>query len=326
MTEGHSEPRKALAEPQAEGRSAQASTVAEPQAEKHGAQFSEWMQGARPHTWANSFAPVIAGSGVAAYYSGFVWWKALLALLVAWALIIGVNFANDYSDGIRGTDEDRSGPLRLTGSGLVAAGVVKKAAFICFGVAGLAGVVLSLSSAWWLILVGIFCILGAWFYTGGSNPYGYRGLGEAAVFVFFGLVAVMGTEFVQRGTVSWLGAATAVGIGAISASVNLANNLRDIPTDAASGKITLAVRLGDSGSRTLFTALVCVPFLVGIFMGVLVTPWALTTLAAAPLAVLAVKPVVRGVSGRALIPVLGKTGKAMLVWALLLTVALVIGS
>ncbi len=292
----------------------------------HSAQFSDWMEGARPHTWPNSFAPVIAGSAVAAYYSGFVWWKALLALLVAWALIIGVNFANDYSDGIRGTDEHRSGPLRLTGSGLVPPNTVKKAAFICFGVAAVAGVALSLSSAWWLILVGIFCILGAWFYTGGSHPYGYQGLGEAAVFVFFGLVAVLGTEFVQRGEVSWLGLATSLSIGSISASVNLANNLRDIPTDAASGKITLAVRLGDTGSRRLYMALVCVPFLVGIFVGAAVTPWAFLTLAATPLALRAVQPVLKGASGKALIPVLGKTGKAMLAWAVLLTVALVLAA
>ncbi|ANE03164.1 1,4-dihydroxy-2-naphthoate polyprenyltransferase [Corynebacterium crudilactis] len=285
------------------------------------ATLSDWFQGARPHTWANAFAPVIAGSGVAAFHDGFIWWKALLALVVAWALIIGVNFANDYSDGIRGTDEDRTGPLRLTGSGLVAPKKVKAAAFIAFGVAGIAGTALSVLSAWWLILIGIICVLGAWFYTGGKNPYGYRGLGEIAVFIFFGLVAVMGTQFTQTGFISWVGLAAAVGVGSMSAGVNLANNIRDIPTDREAGKITLAVRLGDNGARTLFLALVSTPFIMSIVLAFAAWP-VLVALIVLPLALMAAKPIRNKATGKDLIPVIGATGRAMALWAVLTGLAL----
>ena len=282
---------------------------------------AQWLEGARPRTWANAFAPVFAGSGVAALHGGFIWWKALLALVVAWALIIGVNYANDYSDGIKGTDEDRTGPLRLTGSGVARPHQVKRAAFIAFGVAGIAGLALSLSSAWWLVLIGIFCVLGAWFYTGGSTPYGYMGLGEVAVFVFFGLVAVLGTEFTQTGSISWQGLAAAVGVGSISAGVNLANNIRDIPTDAQAGKITLAVRLGDRGARRLYMALVYMPFLMSLALAT-ATPFALLGLVALPLVITAARPILRGAVGRELIPVIGGTGRGMAVWALITAVTL----
>ena len=244
---------------------------------------------------------------------------------MAWALIIGVNFANDYSDGIRGTDDDRSGPTRITASGLADPKDVKLAAFIAFGVAGLFGIILSvLAGAWWLILVGAACIAAAWFYTGGNNPYGYIGLGEVSVFIFFGLVAVMGTEFVQTGFLSWEGLLVAVAIGAISASVNLVNNIRDIPTDAASGKQTIAVRLGDSRARTLFTVLTCVPFVVSVLLALVYAP-ALVGLVALPLAIAAIMKVRSGATGAALIPVLGLNGKAMLAWAVLTAVALAFG-
>lgn len=282
---------------------------------------AHWLEGARPRTWANAFAPVIAGSGVATFHGGFVWWKALLALVVAWALIIGVNYANDYSDGIKGTDEDRTGPLRLTGSGLARPGDVKRAAFLSFGVAGVAGLALSLTSAWWLVLIGVICVLGAWFYTGGSKPYGYMGLGEVAVFVFFGLVAVLGTEFTQTGALSWVGLAAAVGVGSISAGVNLANNIRDIPTDADTGKITLAVRLGDSGARKLYLALVSMPFVMT-FVLCFATPWALLGFIALPLVVTGARPILKEAMGRDLIPVIGATGRGMAFWALATAVAL----
>ncbi len=285
------------------------------------ATVSDWLEGARPRTWANAFAPVIVGSGVASFHGGFVWWKALLALVVAWALIIGVNFANDYSDGIRGTDEDRTGPLRLTGSGLARPKQVKMAAFLCFGIAGIAGLVLSITSAWWLVIIGVICVLGAWFYTGGSKPYGYMGLGEVAVFIFFGLVAVLGTEFTQAGSISLAGLAAAVGVGAISAGVNLANNIRDIPTDAESGKITLAVRLGDANARRVYMALVGTPFIMSLAL-FFATPWALLGLIALPLAITGARPVIRGAVGRELIPVIGATGRAMAVWALATAIAL----
>ncbi|WP_145945271.1 1,4-dihydroxy-2-naphthoate polyprenyltransferase [Corynebacterium sp. NML98-0116] len=284
-----------------------------------------WWEASRPHTWPNAFAPVIAGTGVAAFTAHANLGRALLALLVAWALIIGVNFANDYSDGIRGTDDDRSGPTRITASGLAEPKDVKLAAFIAFGVAGLFGIILSvLAGAWWLILIGAVCIAAAWFYTGGNNPYGYIGLGEVSVFIFFGLVAVMGTEFVQTGFLSWEGLLVAVAIGAISASVNLVNNIRDIPTDAASGKQTIAVRLGDSRARTLFTVLTCVPFVVSVLLALVYAP-ALVGLVALPLAIAAIMKVRSGATGAALIPVLGLNGKAMLAWAVLTTVALAFG-
>lgn len=289
-----------------------------------GATAADWLEGARPHTWPNAFAPVVAGSGAAAYVGGFVWWKALLAVLVAWALIVGVNYANDYSDGIRGTDEDRTGPLRLTGSGLARPRSVKRAAFTAFGVAGVAGIVLAATSAWWLIGVGALCIAGAWFYTGGKNPYGYRGLGEVAVFIFFGLVAVCGTQFVQADRITWQGLAVAVGIGAISAAVNLTNNLRDIPTDREAGKITLAVRLGDQRTRRTIQLLAATPLVMSLLL-TFSTPWSLISLIATPLVVRATRPVHAGANAKELIPVLGGIGKAMLVWSLLTAVTLTLG-
>ncbi|MCK7674644.1 1,4-dihydroxy-2-naphthoate polyprenyltransferase [Corynebacterium pygosceleis] len=285
---------------------------------------ADWLEGARPHTWPNAFAPVMAGSGAAAAIDGFVAWKALFAGVVALALIVGVNYANDYSDGIRGTDDDRSGPLRLTGSGLARPEHVRTAAFTAFGVAGVFGLILAATSAWWLILVGVLCIAGAWFYTGGRNPYGYRGLGEVAVFVFFGLVAVLGTQFTQAGRITWTGLAVAVAVGSFSAAVNLANNLRDIPTDAKSGKITLAVRLGDRGTRLLWAVLAGVPYLLSLVIAAPHLP-ALAALIALPVSVAAAEPVLRGRTGRDLIPVLGATGKAMLLWAAVTAIALTLG-
>ena len=281
----------------------------------------DWWQAARPHTWPNAFSPVIVGSGAAAHAGGFSWWRALLALVVAWALIVGVNYANDYSDGIRGTDEDRTGPTRLTGGRLARPAHVKRAAFLAFGVAAVAGTVLSLTSAWWLLLVGALAILGAWFYTGGSNPYGYRGLGEVAVFIFFGLVAVLGTEYTQTGAVSWTGLGGAVAIGAISSSVNLANNLRDIPSDTAAGKVTLAVRLGDRRTRHTYTALALAPFVVSLLLAFQL-PLLLLGLLALPLALSGIRLALRGATGPALIPLIKSTGQAMLLWAVLTAVVL----
>ncbi|RVW01556.1 1,4-dihydroxy-2-naphthoate polyprenyltransferase [Rhodococcus spongiicola] len=285
------------------------------------ASVSQWIEGARPRTLPNAIAPVLAGTGAAASLDAAVWWKALLALIVSLALIVAVNFANDYSDGIRGTDDERVGPLRLVGSKLASPAAVKTAAMMCFAVAAVAGLVLALLSAWWLILVGALCILGAWYYTGGKKPYGYSGFGEIAVFVFFGLVAVLGTQFVQAGRVDWAGLLAAVAVGSYSSAVLVANNLRDIPSDTESGKITLAVRLGDARTRILHLVLLIVPFVVTAALLVR-TPWALVGFIALPLAVRANAPVRGGSRGPALIPALAITGQSMLLWATATALAL----
>ena len=265
------------------------------------ATVAQWVEGARPRTLPNAIAPVLAGAGAAAAIGAFVWWRSLLALVVAIALIIGVNFANDYSDGVRGTDDVRVGPLRLVGSGLVRPPVVKAAAFACFGLAAVAGLVLVVvSGQWWLIAVGAACIIAAWLYTGGRHPYGYAGLGEIAVFVFFGLVAVLGTLYVQSGTLTWAGLGAAVAVGSFSAAVLVTNNVRDIPTDRQTGKHTLAVRLGDRGSRRLYLALMIIPFLITIALGVS-RPWTLLGLLALALVVRPIRVMAGDATGRTLI-------------------------
>ncbi|MFZ2178869.1 MAG: 1,4-dihydroxy-2-naphthoate polyprenyltransferase [Rhodococcus sp. (in: high G+C Gram-positive bacteria)] len=282
---------------------------------------AQWIEGARPRTLPNAIAPVLVGTGAAASLGGAVWWKAVLALVVSLALIVGVNFANDYSDGIRGTDDERVGPVRLVGSRLVSPGTVKAAAFSCFAIAAAAGLALAVTTAWWLVLVGTLCIVGAWFYTGGKKPYGYSGFGEIAVFVFFGLVAVLGTQYVQAEEVDWAGLVSAVAVGSFSSAVLVANNLRDIPTDTESGKRTLAVLLGDSHTRILHLVMVTVPFVATLIL-LARTPWALIGLLALPLAVRANKPVRSGGQGLALIPALRDSGLAMLVWGAATAVAL----
>lgn len=285
------------------------------------ASFAQWIEGARPRTLPNAIAPVIAGTGAAAWLGAAVWWKALLALTVAVALIIGVNFANDYSDGIRGTDDDRTGPLRLVGSRLATPRAVLAAAITALSVGALAGLALALVSAPWLLAVGAACIAGAWLYTGGSRPYGYAGLGEVAVFVFFGLVAVLGTQYTQALRVDWVGAALAVGVGSLSSAVLVANNLRDIATDKPAGKITLAVRLGDARTRVLFQLLLALAAVLTLAL-MRATPWCAAGFIAIPLALRAMAPVRSGQGGVALIPVLRDTGLTMLVWAIAEAVAL----
>lgn len=285
---------------------------------------TQWLQGARPRTLPNAVAPVVAGVGAAAHAGDVVWWKAALALLVAMALIVGVNYANDYSDGVRGTDDERVGPMRLVGSRAATPTAVRRAAFACFGVGAVCGLVLAATTAWWLVAVGAVCIAGAWFYTGGSRPYGYLGFGEVAVFVFFGLVAVLGTQYVTAGVVDGTGVGCAVAVGCFSTAVLVVNNLRDIPTDTASGKRTLAVRLGDGRTRVLFAALLVIPLVISVIL-VLATPWSLLGLLAAPLVWFAYRPVRAGAVGPALIPALGATGLAMLAWAVLTGIALFAG-
>lgn len=279
------------------------------------ASLAQWVQGARPRTMPNAIAPVLAGWGAAANEHASDWARALLALVVTLALVIGVNYANDYSDGIRGTDAVRVGPMRLVGSGAAAPAAVRIAALASFAVAAVAGLTLiTLSGQWWLLALGAACIAGAWCYTGGSYPYGYAGLGELAVFIFFGLAAVLGTQYVVSGRITVTGCVAAVAVGAMSSAVLVANNLRDIPTDAAAAKRTLAVRLGEHRTRTLYTALVAVPFAVT--FGLATTRWGTLAGVSALVWVLpALRRIRGGATGSELVPVLRDTAMALLVWA-----------
>jgi 1,4-dihydroxy-2-naphthoate octaprenyltransferase len=291
----------------------------------HMATVTQWIEGTRPRTLPNSIAPVLVGAGAAANIDGFSLTKSLLALLVSVALQVGVNFANDYSDGIRGTDDHRVGPFRLVGSGAANPTAVRNAAFASLGVAAVAGIVLVvLSGYWWLIAFGAVCIAGAWFYTGGKKPYGYAGLGEVAVFLFFGPVAVLGTAYVQSGPPGALSLIGAIGVGMLSCSVLVANNLRDIESDEEVGKRTLAVLLGDRDTRRLYAALVGIPMLLSV-VGAIANPWLLLGLIAAPLAYSPVRRVLNGIRGRDLIAVLGSSGAVMLVWSLGTAVGLALG-
>jgi 1,4-dihydroxy-2-naphthoate octaprenyltransferase len=285
---------------------------------------AQWLEGARPRTLPAAVAPVLVGTGAAALVDSFRPVRALLALLVALALQVGVNYANDYSDGVRGTDSDRVGPLRLVGSGVAAPAAVKAAAFACFAVAAVAGLVLAVLTTLWLLPLGALMILAAWGYTGGSSPYGYRGFGEVSVFLFFGLVAVLGTTYVQAERLTLASLLGGIGCGALACAILVTNNLRDIPTDVVAGKRTLAVVLGDARSRLLYVGLVVVSFVVVVGLAVL-TPWALLALLAVPVAVGPVRRVLAGVGGRELVPVLAGTGKLQLVYGVLLAAGLALG-
>lgn len=291
------------------------------------ATLSEWVGGARPRTLPAAVAPVAIGTGAAAQIDQARAPEALLALVVALALQVGVNYANDYSDGIRGTDARgrRVGPVRLVGQELAPPRQVKLAAFGCFGVAALAGLALTwLSGAWIMLVVGAAAIVAAWFYTGGARPYGYLGLGEVFVFVFFGLVATLGTTYTQALTLTGAAWAGAIGVGALSCAILMANNLRDIPGDTLVGKQTLAVRLGDTGARFAYCLLLAVAAQC-VLIAAFTTAHALWALAAFVLAIPPVRRIVTGAKGADLIPVLAGTGMLTLAYALLLTVGLSLG-
>jgi 1,4-dihydroxy-2-naphthoate octaprenyltransferase len=290
------------------------------------ASAGQWVEGARLRTLPVSVAPVLAGTGAADLAGRVEVGKAIACLALSLLLQVGVNFANDYSDGIRGTDADRVGPLRLTGSGAARPKSVLAAALGCFAASGVLGVVLAATSSWWLLVVGAAAIAAAWLYTGGKHPYGYIGLGELVSFVFFGLVATCGTTFVQAGRVSADSVLAAVGIGCLTSGVLVANNLRDVPTDAVAGKRTLAVRIGEKRTRYLFTALATVPFLLVFVLAYRSGPVLLLGLLALPLAGRAVRITGSGARGMALIPVLRDTGLADAAYGLLLGLALILAA
>jgi 1,4-dihydroxy-2-naphthoate polyprenyltransferase len=284
---------------------------------------SEWLAGARPRTLPAAIVPVLAGSAVAAGYGRFSAWRAVLALFVALALQVGVNYANDYSDGVRGTDEHRTGPVRLVAGGLAPPRQVLAAAAGCLAAACVVGLVLAAVTSWWLLVPGAAAVAAAWFYTGGRRPYGYRGFGELSVFAFFGVLAVTGTAYVQMRSFSWLALAAAVPVGLLACALLVVNNLRDIGTDATAGKRTLAVMLGEQRSRLLYGACALLPFCVAIAIAP-ARPLALLTLAAVPLALAPVRLVASGASGRVLITALGQTGRVQLAFGALLAIGLAV--
>jgi len=267
--------------------------------------------------------PVLIGSGVAFGYGRFSWWRALLALVVALALQVGVNFANDYSDGVRGSDERRVGPVRLVAAGLAPPRRVLAAAFGCFFVAGVAGLALAAVTSWWLLAAGAACIAAAWFYTGGPRPYGYHGLGEVFVFAFFGVVAVAGTAYVQMSAFSWLGLAASVPAGLLACALLMVNNLRDIRTDTLAGKRTLAVMLGDARSRIAYVLTLLLPFGIAALLAFF-RPFTLVTALALPLAGMPIRSVRAGASGPALIKALGQTGRLQLAFGIAFAIGLAI--
>ncbi len=281
--------------------------------------MNKWILGARPRTLPAAIAPVVVATALAG--SDWNWFRAALALKVGVWLQIGVNFANDYSDGIKGTDSNRIGPTRLVASGLATAKQVKTAALISFGIASIAGIWLSLLSSPWLLLIGIAAIAAAWGYTGGKNPYGYNGLGEVSVFIFFGLTATVGTFYTQTGHATALSVLCAIPMGALACAILAVNNIRDRAQDELVGKRTLAVRVGDIRARRGFVALLAIAHLAAIATFI---PWTLITLAALPLTISIARSVLSGTSGSALIPLLGKTGKLQIIFALLFSIALTI--
>lgn len=281
--------------------------------------MNKWILGARPRTLSAAIAPVVIASALAG--SEFNWFRAVLALKVAVWLQIGVNYANDYSDGVKGADDNRIGPTRLVASGLASATAVKSAAFISFAFASIAGVWLSLLTSPSLILIGMLAIAAAWGYTGGKNPYGYSGLGEISVFTFFGLVATMGTYYVQTENITVLSFIVAIPMGALACAILEINNIRDRAHDELVGKRTLAVRLGDSKARYAFVALLVLAHVAAVAT---LIPTALLTLLVVPMSYAISKLVLSGVSGKDLIPVLGRTGKLQLIFAIVFALALAV--
>ena len=279
--------------------------------------MNKWILGARPRTLPAAIAPVVVATALVG--SDFNWFRAALALKVAVWLQVGVNFANDYSDGVKGTDADRVGPTRLVASGMATASAVKVAAIVSFAIASIAGAWLALLTTPWLILIGVVSIAAAWGYTGGKNPYGYKGLGELSVFLFFGVVATMGTYYAQTEQITLLSFIVSIPMGALSCAILAINNLRDRPKDALVGKLTVAVRIGDRNARLMYVALLALAHLAAIAT---LIPTALLTVLALPMSISISRQVLSGISGKELIPVLGRTGKLQMVFSILLAIGL----
>ena len=296
--------------------------------------WKKWVLGARPRTLPAAVAPVIVGTAAAAGLStgalkGVQLWILLCALGVAVFVQVATNYANDYSDGKRGTDDPsaRTGPPRLVGNGLATPSEVKRAMLLCFGLTALCGLPLVLFVDWKLIFVGLAAIAAGWFYTGGSRPYGYAGFGEIFVFVFFGLVATGGSYFVQVESLSWLSLGAGVAMGCLATALLVVNNLRDIPGDTVVGKNTLAVRLGDRNTRILYVVLIVMPvLLVPLLAGLSGRPVGVLALLAIVPARQPITQVLSGAKGPALIPVLVRTGQVQIVYALLLALGLWVGA
>lgn len=283
----------------------------------------DWVAGARPRTLPAAVVPVVVGTAVASADGSVIWWRSLYALIVALGIQIGTNYANDYADGIRGTDAERVGPSRLVAAGIAAPREVKVASFCAFGVAGVAGLVLALATTPWLLVVGAACFASGWFYSAGPRPYGYAGFGEIFVFVFFGLVAVIGTAYLSLERITALAVLAAIPVGLLATALLVVNNLRDIDTDRRAGKNTLAVRTGAKLTRAFYACCVAGAFALVVAIAFF-RPLALIALVAVVAALPPVRRVLRGAEGRDLITALAGTGTLQLAFGALLALGIVL--
>ena len=284
--------------------------------------MNRWVLGARPRTLPAAIVPVVVGTACAVGEGGVIAWRAVAALAVALALQVATNYQNDVADGVRGTDTGRVGPTRLVASGLATPSAVKKAALVAMLVAAVAGLALAVAVTPWLLLVGAASFAAGYFYTGGPRPYGYIGLGEVFVFVFFGVVATVGSAFVQIEAITAVAVVASIPVGLLATALLVVNNLRDIPTDGPAGKKTLAVRMGDRKTRFFYVGLIVIAFVVLPVFGALGRPLAALAFLAVLVARKPVQRVLEGASGPALIPVLGETGRLQIVFGALLAAGL----
>ena len=282
--------------------------------------MNKWVLGARVRTLPAAVAPVLVGTSFAPKIN---WINAGLALIVSLSLQIAVNFSNDYSDGIRGTDANRVGPTRLVATGLATAKAVRTAAFLSFAIACLAGTFLALNTTLWLILVGVISVLAAWGYTGGKRPYGYLGFGEFSVFIFFGLVATIGSYYVQTQQINWQIVLLSIPVGSLSCAILVINNLRDRPLDEIAGKQTLAVKLGDQKTRFFYGFLLLITQL-SVLLAIGRNKQIALALICLPLVYKVLMQVLRGAKEEELIAVLGKTAKIQLLTAAIISIALLV--